>query len=118
MGCERISNEEKRNPRKTTARLLPDSTKNPLFPRGFSFPYFPSTFLHSRRLKSPAMSTTPARCTVNRVRPALKRLLAAIDRATEAQREVEAARAALDRAAAQSQLQAVGTGDGEEAVNA
>jgi hypothetical protein len=64
------------------------------------------------------MSTTPASPAANRIRPALKRLLAAIDQATEAQREVEAARAALDLAAARSQLRAVGTGDGEEAADA
>jgi hypothetical protein len=61
------------------------------------------------------MSTTPIHHATNRVRPALKRLLLAIDRATAAQREVEAARAALVRLAAQSQLQVVTTRVGEEA---
>jgi hypothetical protein len=54
----------------------------------------------------------------NRVKAALKSLMAAIDRATAAQREVEAARAALDRAAARSQLRVMRAEDREGARRA
>lgn len=63
------------------------------------------------------MSTTPAQRTTSHVRPALRRLLAALDRAAAAQREVEAARAVLDRAA-QCQIRLVSDGDGGEARHA